>query len=207
MLKNLEKAKETIGLYCGLMEELKTRQNVVLTILEKKISLPVRVAHELCYLQLRIICELIAIACLVAHGDIAQIRKLRTEWDADKIIKALERLHSEFYPKPGQQVKDDHGHVVEVEDITSGFLTKAELLKLYGTCGAIVHRGTLNDVILKAPKIPDFTKIQEWITKIVTLLNHHQIQLVIPNLQIWVVMQAEDGRVHGALMQEAAAAS
>jgi hypothetical protein len=70
----MDDPKATIELYCGLMEEIKIRQQVISTILERKLSLPVRVAHELCYLQLRMICELIAIGCLVAHGDITRRR-------------------------------------------------------------------------------------------------------------------------------------
>ena len=59
-----ERARATIGLYCSLMEEIKLRQHVISAVLEKQIVLPLRPAHELCYLQLRMVCELIAVACL-----------------------------------------------------------------------------------------------------------------------------------------------
>ena len=42
----------------------------------------------------------------------------------------------------------------------------------------------------------------EWKQQIVTLLNHHQIQLINSNSQWWVLMEAEsDGEVHVAEMK------
>ena len=45
---------------------------------------------------------IIALACLVAHGDVsgAQSAAMRKHYEADWIMDALERLHPEFYPEP-----------------------------------------------------------------------------------------------------------
>src|SRR5687767_7728977 len=90
-------------LYCDLMEDVKRRMDVIKDVIEKKIPLPNIVAFELCYLQLRKICELIARACLAAHGDIPESRgQLSGKYHAGEIITRLEALHPDFYPRPGR---------------------------------------------------------------------------------------------------------
>jgi hypothetical protein len=85
---------------------------------------------------------------------------------------------------------------IEVMPITSGFLTKEELLQLYGECGNYLHRGTIRQLLGSWEPALDFGKIALWNKKIVTLLNHHQIQTSQIDMQIWVLMQTEDGDVH-----------
>src|SRR5262245_46244893 len=92
--------------YCDLMEEIKRRLDVVSAIIAGKCGpLPKKVAEELCYLQLRMTCELIAMACRVAHGDISGTRtsSIRKRYEADWIINMLEKLHPAFYPEPSKQ--------------------------------------------------------------------------------------------------------
>jgi hypothetical protein len=48
----------------------------------------------------------------------------------------------------------------------------------------------------------DFNEISEWDRKILSLLSHHQISLKDERYQLWVLMQAEDGRVHVHLMEK-----
>jgi|SRR5882724_2304781 len=55
---------------------------------------------EFCYLQLRMLCELIAVGCLVVHGDVEGTKGLCKVWAADKVMKRLEKLHPDFYPHP-----------------------------------------------------------------------------------------------------------
>jgi hypothetical protein len=199
-----ERARTTIGLYCSLMEEIKLRQHVISAVLEKQIVLPLRPAHELCYLQLRMVCELIAVACLVAHGDIkaTQAAKLKKNWDAQEIIKRLDRLHPTFYPEPGKPVLDENGQV-RIEEISDDYLTKRELLKLYGESGNVLHRGSLKNVTSNMPrKSPDFEPIAIWNSKINNLLGFHAIELITPKFEIWVTMQREeDGKVYGTLQR------
>src|ERR1700689_5024190 len=59
-------------------------------------------ALELCYLQLRMICELIALSSLLAHGDIEAVstRKTLTRYEADWILDRLFAIHPDFYPQP-----------------------------------------------------------------------------------------------------------
>ena len=121
-------------------------------------------------------------------------------------MKQLTRIHSRFYPVPSKQTVD---HItqrpIEVTPITAGFLTKDELQSLYGQCGNYLHRGTIRQLLGKWEPTLDFEKIAQWISKIVTLLSHHQIQTSQPDKQIWVLMHAEDGNVHWSIMEKLAA--
>ncbi|WP_024573984.1 MULTISPECIES: hypothetical protein [unclassified Afipia] len=192
----------TAELYCDFMEEIKRRTSVIDDILNSKFALPMIVAVEFCYLELRFICELIALASLTAHGDIpgAKAKRLTRAYQADNILRMLEGLHPKFYPTPGRQVRNDKGQVAEIEKVTAPYLTKPELQKLYVECGSFLHRGSLENVV-KGKKLPTFDHLRVWINKVRTLLNHHQIQLADPEWQLWVIMQSNvDGKVHSYQM-------
>jgi hypothetical protein len=167
---------KTCEIYGRLMEEIKRRHSVIAQVLNGTILMPQMAAFELCYLQLRKICEVFALACLAAHGDIPEVRaQLQSTYNTDKIMKQLGRIHSRFYPVPSKQTVDQvTQRPIEVTPITTGFLTKDELLALYGQCGNYLHRGTIRQLLGKWEPTLDFDKINVWVSKIVTLLNHHQ---------------------------------
>jgi len=193
-------------LYVKLMEEIKRRTEVVGQAVTGTYPIPPMVRFELCYLQLRIICEVFALACLAVHGDIPGVRTklLQKTYNADQIIKQLSNLHPQFYPTPGEQRVDlVTQKPIEVIRVTSGFLTKDDLLSLYGECGNYLHRGSIRQLLTKWEPALDFKKIAAWIDKIAKLLNHHQIQTRHPDTMLWVLMQAkDDGKAHYALMKK-----
>lgn len=138
--------EQIIGSYCGLMEEIKRRSMIVTGCLSRPIA-DAHPIYELCFLQFRMICELIALACLVAHGEIQEAKALEKHNDARKVLRALERLKPKFYPSPRAQ-SIDAGKVLNVPiPIPSDYLTKALLLKLYGRCGDVLHVGNLKDIV------------------------------------------------------------
>lgn len=134
-------------LHADLLEEAKLRINVVEAALSGRIPLAGPFLHELCFLQLRFLCELIALGCLVVHGDIEAAKKadLRKQWSAEKIIERLAAIHAAFYPVPHIQEKTQTGfHLTNLED---GFLTKDDLVELYSKCGSHLHRGSLKKIL------------------------------------------------------------
>lgn len=163
--------------YRGLMIEVKHRTAAIDSVLQKSISLPAIVAEELCYLQLRMICETIAIGCLVIHGDVSsRKRDLLKSYKADWIMNSLERLHPEFYPTPieKEDVPSVEPGAVEWVHKTSGFLTKRELLELYVRhAGDHLHRGSVRNLAKRSR--PNFAAINVWRDKIVALLTRHII--------------------------------
>jgi hypothetical protein len=67
---------DAASVYTSVMEEAKFRALSVNTLTGSQIGLPVSLLREFCFLQLRMLCELIALGCLVAHGDIKETRSL-----------------------------------------------------------------------------------------------------------------------------------
>ena len=72
---------------------------------------------------------------------------------------------------------------------------KREFVTLYDMCGGILHAD--NPFSQKRDVQPFLDTVPVWMNKIVLLLNHHQIQLIDDDQQIWVLMQEKrDGKVH-----------
>src|SRR3954462_11096767 len=96
--------QRAMDLYSGLMDEMRMRVETVEFAITGLLKFHPVIIRELSYLQLRMICEMIALGCLLAHGDIPATKPLRKAWSADDIFKTLERLHSDFYPHPFEQI-------------------------------------------------------------------------------------------------------
>ncbi len=96
-------ASAILTTYCGLMEIIKGRTNLIVSLTKKPpVGVPPFFVYELQHLQVRMVCEILAKACLVLHGDIAGAKsaKLTDAYQADHIMKALEKLHPHFFPRP-----------------------------------------------------------------------------------------------------------
>lgn len=178
---------QTMMAYCELMQEIKIRTHGIEEI--TKAAVPAQIKYESCYLQLRMVCELIALSCLIVHGDIpATMGKMKRTWEADKILTRLSEIHGDFYPHP---VNAKEGDKFDLERVSSGFLTKEDLIVLYRKCGDRLHRGTARNVQHKiAPQNVNFVQIQRWGDMIIHLLQHHWIKLHDSGDQIGVQMNA-----------------
>ena len=70
---------DAANLYAGLLEEAKGRIFSIDSVIGGRAGIPDPLAREYGYLQLRMLCEVIALCCLAAHGDLsaAQAAKLK----------------------------------------------------------------------------------------------------------------------------------
>ena len=85
--------------YTAIMEEAKFRALSINTLTVPGLALPVPLLRELgVFLLLRMLCELIALGCLVAHGDIKETKSatFQKAYNAGDIVKRLEKLHPTF---------------------------------------------------------------------------------------------------------------
>jgi hypothetical protein len=182
------------------MDEITARMGALYAITSDKVDLPKTLAYELCYLQLRYICELIALGCLAAHGEVkgAQSSRFRKRREADWILNALEQLHPDFYPSPHIRILDEKGKHIKSEPIEDGFLSKKGLAKLYHECGGVLHRGSFDSLVPRKGLKLDQVKV--WMEQISVLLSHHHIQLVDPTQQLWVLMNGPNKKARVSLM-------
>jgi hypothetical protein len=180
------KHEQALNSYLGLMGEAKYRLLAMDTALGGRTGLPPGAIKEYCFLQLRMLCELIALGCLTAHGDL-QTGKLKGDYKADKIIRGLERLHPDFYPIAA--VQTDKGPRLYVD----GFLTKEELIKLYWKCGNVLHRGSFKAHSSKQYSDADIEEIRTWKRKI-EAFSCHAIYTVGNKSMMLFWIRNEDGR-------------
>lgn len=185
-------------LYCELMVEIKERISIIRQFgvedANPKHGLDHAYALEFCYLELRIICELIALASLVAHGDIPATKnpKLLKSYKPGAILDQMLRLHPEFYPRASVQILDEKGRLAGWRT-ASDPLTQEQLKTLWSECGGYLHRGTIMD--LGNDKPPDFWRVVQWHNKIIRLLNVHMICLVDRKTAFHVVLWDERNNV------------
>lgn len=128
--------------YIDLMQEIKERLYAIEDVLSGRSALSGPLAHEFCFLQLRFICECISYACVIAHAYIEELQapKFQKEWSAGILVKSLDVLHQDFYPKPQAMTTTENR--VQLDEIDAPYLTKDDLKKLSGICGDKLHRGS-----------------------------------------------------------------
>jgi hypothetical protein len=195
--------EKAMNLYKSLMEEAKIRALSINTIGHAAL-LPYPLVREYAYLQLRMLCELIALGCLAAHGDITQTKYFQREaYKADEILKRLEGLHQQFYPVPVWP-KFSPGHVhLEAHPPGFDFLSKDDLLQLYGKCGDVLHKGRLPRIILPPVQSNDQQEVQRWGQKILNLLSSHRITRLGGNLHFLILLEVKSagGNVQVAIAE------
>jgi hypothetical protein len=173
-----EREEAALKLYVGLMEEAKVRFYVIEMAVSGRTGLPERGVREFCYLQLRMLCEVIALACLTANGNMSETHgDLRKATYADYVIKRLTNLHPEFYPRPASDSHTPDGGI-QLIPITEPFLTKEDIKNLYSQCGNNLHRGSLKKLLGPQTSVPaQYGDIIEWTNKVTKLLDKHYITL------------------------------
>ena len=186
------------------MEEIKKRIEVIRAFIDGRSNTLYKQtnAESIC-LQVRKILELIALSSLVANKDAyaKNRKKFAKDWHAKRILSEIESINPKFYPVPSRQILDGKsGKVIKTEKINSGYLTRHEFEKIYDKCGGLLHA---TNPFSQQKDIDEFLQtVPVWMSKVMTLLNHHEIQLTQDDLQFWVVMQANtNGNAHVTLFK------
>jgi hypothetical protein len=189
-----------INIYISVMEEIKRRTSVVHSFLNGTSNALYRATYvESIYLQIRMILELIALASIAANKAIFEEnqKKFHKHWNPSDILRDIEKVNPNYYPKPIREVPSKtKGVVNDLLDINDGFLTKEELISTHGRTGNILHaRNPYNihwDYAEYEANIPGI------MNKIKFLLNSHKIQLLGDHNFFYLIHMKEerDDRVH-----------
>ena len=170
-----------IEAYKALMRETLLRIDLINVLIQNRSGLDPRLAYEVGFLQLRMLCEIIAIGCLTSHGDLPATRtkKLMETWRPHQILAALEKLRPHFYPIPFQSQTKAHDGTLVYDHRTDGGLSKAELVHLHGITGEVLHKGgATNSLSFFQTNNVDFREIGRWSQKILDLLSIHAIPVL-----------------------------
>ena len=192
-------------LYVSFMQELKVRLFAVRDMLS---SLPNGGGHqgfltaESCFLQVRFICELMALACLAAHEPIGLSKRLLKEWHADDIFKALGEINDQCFPSPisiGGSVQKGTAFHVQPHD----GLKRGDLREIYNGCGAALHRGVLQTALAGQARNYDLDQVNRWCVGFWKLLQEHILH--VPQLgRVFLVKLDPDPNVPVQLILAAA---
>ena len=131
--------------------------------------------NEVCYLQFRYICELIAIGCLIAQGDYETQRGFRVEYSPPKIFTALKGLYPHFFPQPMTIISQPGAHHLEANNKPDAY-GELHVTRLWQASGDHLHRASLTAYLKKtfAPP-PDTASIDKHVNGLVRLLESHLI--------------------------------
>lgn len=184
------------SLYADLMDELQVRLEIIAQLANGRGSFDKVIIREFCYLQLRMLCELVALSCLVAHGDVAaaQAHKLGKSYSADDILDRLAKLRPHFYPDAVKPMRKGP-HEVHMEGVQPSPFPKEELLALYGKTHRHLHRGTLKRLLSSEKVIDTHVNLPEIVgfaQKFADLLAHHVISVGVGHV-IYCELGTPDG--------------
>lgn len=190
--------------YINCMEEIKLRQKGITLVLEGEYTTPYPMTNvEFLCLQFRKILELIAMASLSANKESYEhvYKKFFKHWNAKKILDSIQKINPNFYPVPGKQIIENN-KVVEVVPITTDYLSKEIFIEVYNECSEMLHsKNPYNSKQLSIESLKP--KFLMWNSMIIRLLNHHQLQLINSDYQLWVLMNGEnDQRVHATIFKK-----
>jgi hypothetical protein len=201
-----------LHLYKSLMEEAKVRIACINMATQGRTGLPNPIAREFCYLQIRFLCELVSLACLVAHGDITglQSREVGKTYSADDILKRMSNLRPHFYPVAlRSQVLPPRisGQVTgrTITAIEPPPLNRDKLLALYADAHKYVHRGSLRELLLSKHPLDPVFDISDVVSKaqpLAVLLSHHFIAISEAKVMLCVLNNIDDNNSVQVLFAE-----
>jgi len=185
-------------LYANLMEEVKVRIDCISTAAQGRTGYPAPIVREFCYLQLRMLCELVALSCLVAHGDMGSLQshKVGKTYSADEILDRLSKLRPHFYPFPIRQIPSQKGpQRYDVQGVDPSPLPKEDLLALYGKTHRYLHRGSLKKMLSMETHIDMNVNLPEiigWAQKLNDLLSNHIIAISEKHIILCMLRNADN---------------
>lgn len=188
--------KEAGAFYGAMMREVKVRLASIppqLELAAKRHEDPRSLIHvESCYLQIRLVCELIALAAIIAHQEDPKAEAIMDEYSADTIFKRLSEINERCYP---QAVNADPDQRLHFNFNRGAQLTRQQIQNIYGRCGNFLHRGKVKRGPEGLRKRYDLSIIKGWAEAFERLLEIHIITLPQLNKILLVHMNGPDGGV------------
>ena len=156
-------------------------------------------------LQLRMMIEDLAVACVIVNADEMPdlARRLRGEYRPKLVLQGLEQINPECYPIPIiDNVEGSRGNFRDTTTRPEGdWLTRDEAVEEYGRLSSFVHRNLKAYVGNPVDYLELYKKCAYIEYKIRNLLSHHHITAVNENTMYRVLMSATGVDARGALVE------
>lgn len=177
-----------MGLYAALMEEVKLRLRAI-GVRVPMLSSPSAPADafldaEFCFLQIRMICELVALGSLSAHYPLGLRKDLLKSYAADRIFTELGNINPHCFPRP--VVIQRTGGGIHLGTPEGQYLSAQTLRRIYTDCGHILHRGLIKHAIRGEQKQLDIAMLDKWAEALGRLLQNHVIYVAETDMMLIV---------------------
>lgn len=196
-----EITNDVLTRYLNLMTEIKKREEVIIGMHDGTCNAKYKIInYEVMFFQLRKILEIIAKSPMLINESEYRTISDRPEedWRIKDIMKKLEKINPDFYPKPIEIIERVNKPDKFVSK-TGGYLTKDELVDAYEYSNGFLHA---NNPLKKESSLDfDF----EWnfivgiIEKIHLLLNPHNAKPTVDGNFYYIGMSDKKGNPHGNL--------
>ena len=180
--------------YTNAMETIKGRKEHIDWIMDNAESMgrvSTFMVESIC-LQLRMMIEDIAVACVIANADEMPelARGLRGEYRPKLILKGLEKINPACYPTPiVENVEGLHGRFRDTHNRPEGdWLTRVEAVEEYGRLSNVVHRNLKAYNRNPVDYLELYKKCRYLEYKIRSLLSHHHITVLDQDTMYRVLM-------------------
>mgnify|MGYP003134539213 CR=1 FL=1 len=139
---------------------------------------PALFVREMCYLQLRHICEVLAIGCLAAQGDFKTLKAFRKEYRPPQIFNALRSLYPNFFPQPAKRTWVAGRHHLQGLNYSAAY-DEQRISSLWSGAGDKLHRLSVDKYLKKSfgPEDSDLSDIKAHVEGVTHLLSGHVIPL------------------------------
>lgn len=199
---DLKRKSELQIKYLRNMQLIKWRMIAIGDVLSRKNHTTYKITDvEFCVLQIRKILELIAFSSLIADMDVydKQIGDLDKKWKAELILKDIERVHKNFYPKP---IDVDPQNKYQWIDKKEPYLTRRDFEKIYEKCGRYLHESKLNltDKDIDYIYNEAWQNIPKWVELIINLLSMHLVELCDGKTSFLVQMGSNEQKPIGNIL-------
>ena len=196
--------REEIGpIYIALMQQIVVRQDAIRDSAAEALGNPAHDSNwknaEFCYLQIRRVCEYVAIGVLVAHGENEEFltSTLVKEWNAGKLFGKLTSLNPNAFPMPVVTELNPEGDGKHRVVPQRPALDAKELAKIYNACGDRLHSASLRRILNGRLPEYNFDDVRDWTNGLTKTLGNHLILLPeISSVMLIVLNDIEDGQVH-----------
>lgn len=175
MAIDLDRYREVQAGYLLIMQEVRLRMDAINVMISEIAIEPPYLVREFCWLQLRMIAELIALGCVVAHDRLTttKLKSLRRQYKPDVIFREIAGYEADFFPFPITVITLRPGEKQLDRDPDIGF-DAAGLKRLWGQAGDVLHRGDVRrlDRAKVDTNYPDIRNAQK---RLISLLSQHAI--------------------------------
>lgn len=181
--------RDKADLYVNAMHEIRTRLRAIDAIMAAPTADLIK--SESCFLQLRLSCECLDLACLAAQGDFKSHSAFKNEYSPVKIFRALERLYPDFFPIPSKMIRTDED-TFHFDDVGAGnTITRAGVEELWERSGDHLHRASMRKY-LKRTNETDLLSITRAKEHLWNLITGHMVQIEDGSVRLFSSMNRDD---------------